>query len=211
MTATIKHVTLKSLGKNKDIDPSKGTVTNPFTQEEYNSLCNTGEWTGGYVEGTGYVMISDIYNMSELSGMSEDISGELENFLKSLTAFAADCFLHYINEKGDMELPDEQWTKIQKIVGSIDPSKNTKYIKKEGNKTYYVMSYSFYKTEFENALGTATLTFNSNGTLIGLYDLYDFNLVGAKRKLSSHALTFLGGLFSGKSYHITKGKYFILT
>ena len=27
MTTTIKHVTLKSLGKNKDIDPSKGTVT----------------------------------------------------------------------------------------------------------------------------------------------------------------------------------------
>ena len=55
MTATIKHVTLKSLGKNKDIDPSKGTVTNPFTQEEYNSLCNTGEWPGGYVEAMGYI------------------------------------------------------------------------------------------------------------------------------------------------------------
>ena len=55
MTTTIKHVTLKSLGKNKDIDPSKGTVTNPFTQEEYNSLCNTGEWPGGYVEAMGYV------------------------------------------------------------------------------------------------------------------------------------------------------------
>ena len=55
MTTTIKHVTLKSLGKNKDIDPSKGTVVNPFTQEEYNSLCNTGEWPGGYVEAMGYV------------------------------------------------------------------------------------------------------------------------------------------------------------
>ena len=55
MATTIKKVTLKSLGKNKDIDPSKGTVTNPFTQEEYNSLCNTGEWPGGYVEAMGYV------------------------------------------------------------------------------------------------------------------------------------------------------------
>ena len=55
MATTIKHVTLKSLGKNKEIDPSKGTVTNPFTQEEYNSLCNTGEWPGGYVEAMGYI------------------------------------------------------------------------------------------------------------------------------------------------------------
>ena len=55
MTTTIKHVTLKSLGKNKDIDPSKGTVTNPFTQEEYDSLNQTGEWPGGYVEAMGYV------------------------------------------------------------------------------------------------------------------------------------------------------------
>ena len=56
MATTIRHVTLKSLGKNKDIDPSKGTVTNPFTQEEYNSLCHTGEWPGGYVEGNGYIV-----------------------------------------------------------------------------------------------------------------------------------------------------------
>ena len=36
MATTIKKVTLKSLGKNRDIDPMKGTVVNPFTQEEYN-------------------------------------------------------------------------------------------------------------------------------------------------------------------------------
>ena len=55
MTTTIKHVTLKSLGKNKDIDPSKGTVSNPFTQEEYQTLHQTGTWSGGYVEAMGYV------------------------------------------------------------------------------------------------------------------------------------------------------------
>ena len=38
MATTIKKVTLKSLGKNRDIDPMKGTVVNPFTQEEYNNL-----------------------------------------------------------------------------------------------------------------------------------------------------------------------------
>ena len=68
MATTIRHVTLKSLGKNKDIDPSKGTVVNPFTQEEYNSLCNTGEWLGGYVEAMGYVAPPMMDGMSDGSG-----------------------------------------------------------------------------------------------------------------------------------------------
>jgi len=54
MTTTIRHVTLKSLGKNKDIDPSKGTVTNPFTQEEY--IFGTAEFTINF---SGTVTISD--------------------------------------------------------------------------------------------------------------------------------------------------------
>ena len=68
MTTTIRHVTLKSLGKNKDIDLSKGTVTNPFTQEEYDSLCNTGEWPGGYVETMGYVAPPMMDGMGDGSG-----------------------------------------------------------------------------------------------------------------------------------------------
>ena len=72
MTTTIKHVTLKSLGKNKDIDPSKGTVTNPFTQEEYNSLNQTGEWPGGYVEAMGYVAPPMMDGMGDGSGCGSE-------------------------------------------------------------------------------------------------------------------------------------------
>ena len=68
MTTTIKHVTLKSLGKNKDIAHSKGTVVNPFTQEEYNKLCNTCTWSGGYVEAMGYVAPPMMDGMSDGSG-----------------------------------------------------------------------------------------------------------------------------------------------
>ena len=68
MATTIKKVTLKSLSKNKDIDPSKGTVVNPFTQEEYNSLCNTGEWLGGYVEAMGYIAPPMMDGMGDGSG-----------------------------------------------------------------------------------------------------------------------------------------------
>lgn len=72
MTTTIKHVTLKSLSKNKDIDPSKGTVVNPFTQEEYNSLCNTGTWPGGYVEAMGYIAPPMMDGMDSWGGSGSD-------------------------------------------------------------------------------------------------------------------------------------------
>ena len=34
---------------------TKGSVTNPYTEEEMNSMMDEGTWTGGYVEGMGYV------------------------------------------------------------------------------------------------------------------------------------------------------------
>ena len=80
MTTTIRHVTLKSLGKNKDIDLSKGTVTNPFTQEEYDSLCNTGEWPGGYVETMGYVAPPMMDGMGDGSGSGSAPSPNTYNF-----------------------------------------------------------------------------------------------------------------------------------
>ena len=76
MTTTIKKVTLKSLGKNKYIDPSKGTVTNPFTQEEYNKLCHTGTWSGGYVEAMGYIAPPMMDGMGDGSGSGSAITKE---------------------------------------------------------------------------------------------------------------------------------------
>ena len=75
MATTIRHVTLKSLGKNKDIDPMKGTVVNPFTQAEYDSLCNTGEWTGGYVEAMGYVVPPMMDGMDSWGGSGSEPDG----------------------------------------------------------------------------------------------------------------------------------------
>ena len=75
MATTIRHVTLKSLGKNKDIDPMKGAVVNPFTQAEYDSLCNTGEWTGGYVEAMGYVAPPMMGGMDSWGGSGSEPDG----------------------------------------------------------------------------------------------------------------------------------------
>jgi len=82
MATTIKKVTLKSLGKNKDIDPMKGTVTNPFTQAEYNNLNQTGEWLGGYVEAMGYIAPPMMDGMGDGSGSGSAITKEFNyNFV----------------------------------------------------------------------------------------------------------------------------------
>ena len=61
MATTIKKVTLKSLRDNTPIDPTKGTVTNPYTQDEYYSESQAGTWQGGYVEAMGYIGIESIW------------------------------------------------------------------------------------------------------------------------------------------------------
>lgn len=33
----------------------KGSIDNPYTEAEFNNMCNAGTWTGGYVEGLDYV------------------------------------------------------------------------------------------------------------------------------------------------------------
>jgi len=34
----------------------KGSIDNPYTEAEFNNMCNAGTWTGGYVEGIGYCL-----------------------------------------------------------------------------------------------------------------------------------------------------------
>lgn len=37
---------------------AKGTSENPYTESEFESMCDEGTWSGGYVEGMGYVATS---------------------------------------------------------------------------------------------------------------------------------------------------------
>lgn len=36
--------------------PKKGSADNPYTQKEYEEMCDAGTWNGGYVSGMGYVL-----------------------------------------------------------------------------------------------------------------------------------------------------------
>ena len=65
MTKIIKKVTLNAPASTSTpstssgqtgVDPTKGTETNPYTQEEFYSLLDLGIWPGGWVEGMGYAI-----------------------------------------------------------------------------------------------------------------------------------------------------------
>ena len=58
MVKKIKHVVLnrpKRMVASND-DPTKGTQTNPYTQEEFYAMLDNETWTGGWVEGMGYAL-----------------------------------------------------------------------------------------------------------------------------------------------------------
>ena len=57
MAKIIKKVTLNApASTSTGVDPTKGTQTNTYTQEEFYSLLDLGIWSGGWVEGMGYAI-----------------------------------------------------------------------------------------------------------------------------------------------------------
>lgn len=213
MTKILKKVQLSAEQSTPmSADPTKGTQTNPYTELEMRMLQVNETWPGGYVEGVGYVTSYDMWDeLYSISGLSPYMIIKIAQLLMTLTPFAAECFWHHVKGKGDMVLPDEEWEKVKKIVGTINPSENTKYKIIEGDKTYFSKHVSFYDTEFANSLGTSTITFDSNGNPIGLYDPYDFD--DTNRPFINQILADIGSaiiyVIGGNDYIITKGsKYF---
>lgn len=72
-----------------------GTITNPYTLNEFDTMCSKGIWNGGYVDGMGYINYaspcvtitgqggghiintSDLYSKKATIGLSDVISGAL--------------------------------------------------------------------------------------------------------------------------------------
>lgn len=46
--------------KTTDYTPAKGSINNPYTEAEFNAMCDAGTWSGGYVEGYGYMGVGAI-------------------------------------------------------------------------------------------------------------------------------------------------------
>ena len=55
----------------------KGSITNPYSQEEYENMLGNGEWIGGYVSGIGYVLGEVVVTPSSHSeGSPSDCSSD---------------------------------------------------------------------------------------------------------------------------------------
>ena len=76
MTKILKKVQLSTeQNTSQSADPTKGTQTNPFTQEEMTQLQEEGIWNGGYVEGMGLVPMMDTNDISSDIGKPINIQG----------------------------------------------------------------------------------------------------------------------------------------
>ena len=227
MTTTIRHVTLKSLGKNKDIDPSKGTVTNPFTQEEYNNLNQTGEWTGGYVKGEGYLAMSSeidsnipfywwptipVWLFVEMcKQLSKGNMYELICNTMNFSQIESDYFHRYWYAEGDKILTNDEFDAIISATDNLespDPSSVTINKKKYVYKQYDLSNDSTYG----GALGTCTIFYDGT-TPVGFKDDYDFDPKpwGVREsefgELLTRAMNELGPFYGAQNYHIRYGIY----
>jgi len=90
-------------------------------------------------------------------------------------------FKHYEHDKGEtICLTHEQFDRVSSIghfLGTVDP-----------NGPNLV---SYYGTPLENTFGVATLKLRG-GKPVGFFDIYDFNLRGAKRSFVGQTKTIVG-------------------
>ncbi|MDR0559870.1 MAG: hypothetical protein LBG92_06840 [Prevotellaceae bacterium] len=96
---------------------------------------------------------------------------------KSGSDFSIECFNKYWSgDNSQMDLSHEKFNDIKNWTPPFEkiPESNKRKIMIDG-KDYYQADISFYGTPYGYSLGTATITFNSQGTPVGLSDTYDFN------------------------------------
>lgn len=66
--------------------PAKGSVNNPYTEAEFDAMCDAGTWVGGYVEGYGYVGVGAVITPSSSNGdyssinLSEEESNPFDDY-----------------------------------------------------------------------------------------------------------------------------------
>ena len=108
MTKLIKKVQLTFEQDNSQhADPTKGTQTNPYTQEEMAQLLAQDGWQGGYVESVGHVSASDLWDsFSEDHGSDEwaefyaALALVLQSMPTSLTSLVSSETVHIYPDPG---------------------------------------------------------------------------------------------------------------
>jgi hypothetical protein len=229
MTKILKKVQLSTEQSTpKSADPTKGTVTNPFTQVEMATLQEEGTWNGGYVEGQGYITSTPetviYYPFYIWAGMSVAAFVALciylldkENMYEFIcehfpfSPISKDYFERYWYAKGDKVLNDPEFSNIINTIGDSTPSSTGSVEIK--NKTYVYKIYNFESDyTYRFALGSTFYIFYDNNIPVGCFDRYDFNSCEwGKRKfineLLTRAMNQLGSFYEAQNYKIYYGVY----
>lgn len=104
-----------------------------------------------------------------------------------------------------MQLTELEWMSIKTVIREADCKSGSKHLILDGI-SYYVKPYSFYnEPDFDYELGTATITYLSDGVPLGLYDKYDFHLFSG-RSIVANGITIgievLGLLYGAVEYEL---------
>lgn len=136
----------------------------------------TGSGEGTNIEGTSSMDSSnldiDYMLRSDPSFLRDNIMGYALD-----SRFEVECFLQYWYAAGDIQLSDKRFEHIKEVVKKmeIDYKEGENLVVINGQ-MYYEKAVSFYNnSEYNYALGTATVYFDTNGEIVGLYDEYDFD------------------------------------
>lgn len=131
----------------------------------------------------------------------------------NLSEFEKKCFQQYWYSQGNMKLSDSDWSGIKNATD------RTEYNNPNKSKSYTVFGVKYYEkvvsyynnSEYDYALGSATITFLEGGEPVGLYDFYDFNVIGADRDWKADGIVIginiLTVIYGGKPYQISYGVY----
>lgn len=180
-------------------DSTKGTQSNPYTQEEMAQLQAQETWQGGYVEAMGMVpAMTDGMGASSGSG-SICIMCLLDEILDEIGFgnFERKCLMHFLDCSGsELQLTNAEWEMVKKAIPGEVNHTGTQSVNLYGNQ------------DLNWALGTVEITFNKKGEPIALKDTYNFNPEewGERELLAEfvtrlmHIVEILGG---GKSYSVT--------
>ena len=228
MTKILKKVQLSTeQSARKSANTSKGTVTNPFTKQEYRAMVQEQNWVGGYVEGEGYITSSPetvVYypfymwpsmpivffiEMCKLFLNKNAVYNDI-CYVFGLSQIEKDYFHRYWYAEGDKTLTKNEFDAIISAIGNALPTSTINvtidekvYVRKQ----YNLSGNSTYKYVF----GSTCYVFYSNNESVGFRDDYDFNPLdnwearGTKGELYTRAMHILGPFYGAKDYSIYYG------
>ena len=150
-------------------------------------------------DGTYYVIGAD----GVIYGYLQEVTiTQLQNATSMLgiSNFEWSCLQNYINRQGDMNISPDRFNSIVQSAGELI---HTGFVTISGAQ-YTAKTFSFYNSsEYNAALGVATLYYDSSGSAVGFCDTYNFNV--GNRTLAAEIATRIGAYIPGQAYNIYYG------